>query len=276
MAQAPRAAWKGHLKLGSISCGIKLIGASTEAEKIHFKILNRKTKEPVKSAYVDETTGKIVDSEDQVKGYEVDGGFLQIEPEDIKKLKPTSEHTLEIDSFVPAKEIDQRYLDKSYYVVPADGAAVETFAVIREAMKTSATAARSCIVLYQRGREVVLEPFEAGMLMTTLRTHAEMVSEKSAFDGLTEPKKIDAEMLEIAGLLIDKKAGKFEPANFEDSYEDALIAMIKAKKAGKKPPKAAPAPKENVVNLADVLRRSLAKEGIKRSAKGKASKRKAA
>ena len=265
MAKSARAAWKGFLKMGSVSCGIKLIGASTESERIHFKILNRKTKEPVKGAYVDEETGDIVPAEEQIKGYETDKGWLEIEPDEIKKLKPASEHTLDVENFVKRSEIDQRYLDKSYYVVPADGAALETFSVIREAMKKRDVAARSCVVLYQRGREVVLEPYDNGMLMTTLRPHAEMISEKSVFNDIKTAKP-DAEMMEIAGLLIDKKKGKFDPTKFEDRYDDALIAMIKAKREGKKPPKAAPPPKENVINLADVLKKSLAKEGIERPA----------
>jgi len=265
MAKSVRAAWKGFLRMGSVSCGIKLVGSSTESEKIHFKILNRKTREPVKSAYVDEETGNIVPAEEQTKGYETDKGWIEIEPDEIKKLKPTSEHTLDVESFVKRAEIDQRYLDKAYYVIPADGAALEAFTVIREAMKKKDVAARSCVVLYQRGREVLLEPYDQGMLLTTLRTHAEMISEKSVFDGIKTGKP-DEEMMEIAGLLIDKKKGKFDPSKFEDRYDDALIAMIKAKQQGKKPPKAAPPPKENVINLADVLKKSLEKEGIKRQA----------
>jgi Ku protein, prokaryotic len=266
---APRAVWKGHLKVGSVSCAIKLVGATTEAEKIHFRILNRKTKKPVRSAYVDEVTGDLVEAEDQVKGFDLGGEeFLQIDPEEIKALKLSTEHTMDVEGFVPIDEIDQRYLEKPYHVIPADRLSTEAFAVIREAMERKGVAARSCIVLYQRGREVILQPEGQGMLMTTLRTHAEVVSEKSAFEGLSRT-KTDPEMVEFASLLIDKKSTKFDPGKFEDTYENALIEMIKAKREGKAPPKAAPRPKENVVNLAEVLRKSLEKEGV-------ASKRKAA
>jgi DNA end-binding protein Ku len=266
---APRAVWKGFLKVGSVSCGVKLVGATSEAGKVHFKILNRKDGLPVKSAYVDEQTGDVVETEDQTKGFELEkDDFVEIEPDEIKKLKLTSAHTLEVDEFVALDDIDTRYLEKPYYLIPADGAALEAFSVLREAMKEKRVAARSCVVLYQRGREVVIQPFDKGMLLTELRTHNEMVSEKSVFEDLKSP-KYDKDLLEIAELLIDKKVTKFDPSKFQDTYEDALIAMIDAKRKGKKLPKAAPKPKENVIDLAAVLKKSLAKEGIKAPSKAK-------
>jgi DNA end-binding protein Ku len=259
---APRAVWKGFLKVGSVTCGVKIVGATSEASKIHFKILNREDGLPVKSVYADETTGQPVETEDQVKGFEIEKDqFLQIEPDDIKALKLTSDHTLEVGEFVALGEIDTRYLEKPYYLVPADGAAVEAYGVIRDAMKNKGVAARSCIVLYQRGREVVIQSYGKGMVMTELRNHNEMVSEESVFDGLTKA-KYDPELLEIAGMLIDKKVTTFDPSKFEDTYEDALIAMIDPKRKGKAPPKAAPKPQENVINLAEVLKKSLTQEGL--------------
>jgi|AraplaCL_Col_mCL_1032037.scaffolds.fasta_scaffold01227_8 DNA end-binding protein Ku len=273
---APRAVWKGFLKVGSVTCGVKLVGATSESSKIHFKILNRKNGLPVKTAYLDEETGDTVASEDQAKGFEVEKGeFIEIEPDEIKKLKLTSQHTLEVGEFVAIDDIDTRYLEKPYYVIPADGAALEAFSVLREAMKKKRVAARSCVVLYQRGREVVIQAFGQGMLLTELRTHNEMTSENHVFDDLKSP-KYDPDLLEIASLLIDKKVTKFDPSKFIDTYEDALIAMIDAKRKGKKPPKPAPRPKENVVDLASVLKKSLAKEGIKRDAEAGKPKRKTA
>lgn len=275
---ALRAVWKGFLKFGAVTCGIKLINAASESEKVHFRILNRKDRLPVKSAYLDEVTGDLVTAEDQIKGYQLDSGeYLLIEPEDIKQLKPTKEGTLEVEGAVNVSSIDQRYLDKPYYVVPADAMSEEPFAVIRAALAKKKAAARASIVLYQRGREVVIRPHGKGLMMTTLRNGRDVVSEKSIFDGL-KATKTDPDMVEIATLLIDKKVGKFDPSKFEDRYENALIEMINAKKSGKKLPKPAAAPKEHVVNLADILRKSLAKEGIKadKAKKPAASRRKSA
>lgn len=276
MMVAPRAAWKGFLKVGSVTCGVKVIGATSEASKIHFKILNRKDGLPVKSVYADEDTGEPVEAEDQVKGFEVEKDeFLQIDPDDIKALKLTSDHTLEVGEFVGIDQIDTRYLEKPYYLIPADGAATEAYGVIRDAMKNKGVAARSCIVLYQRGREVLIQPYGKGMVMTELRTHNEMVSEDSVFGGLKK-QDYDPELLEIAGMLIDKKVTTFDPSKFEDTYEDALIAMIDAKRKGKKPPKQAPKPKENVIDLAEVLKKSLKQEGLGTPKKAEPSKRKTA
>ncbi|RUX01560.1 Ku protein [Mesorhizobium sp. M8A.F.Ca.ET.059.01.1.1] len=274
---APRAAWKGFLKVGSVTCGVKIIGATSEASRIHFKILNRKDGLPVKSAYVDEATGEAVDAEDQVKGFEIDtDDYVRVEPDEIKKLKLTSAHTLEVGEFVELGDIDTRYLEKPYYLIPADGAAAEAFEVIRKAMEKKKVAARSCVVLYQRGREVLIQPFGKGMLLTELRSDSEVISEQSVFK---EIKKVeyDSDLTEIASLLIEKKVTRFDPSKFEDTYEDALIAMIEAKRKGEAPPKSAPRPKENVVNLAEILRKSLAQEGSgSRKGKATASKKRSA
>jgi DNA end-binding protein Ku len=273
---APRAAWKGFLKVGSVTCGVKIVGATSETSKIHFKILNRKDGLPVKSVYADVETGKPVDPEDQVKGFEVEKDeFIQIEPDDIKALKLTSDHTLEVGEFIPVDEIDTRYLEKPYYLIPADAAATDAYGVIRDAMKNKRVAARSCVVLYQRGREVLIQPHGKGMVMTELRNHREMVSEDSVFGGL-EKQKYDPELLEIAGMLIDKKVTTFDPKKFEDVYETALIEMIEAKRKGKKLPKPAPQPEQNVINLAEVLKKSLKQEGLTTQGKAGSSKRKSA
>jgi DNA end-binding protein Ku len=132
MASAPRAVWKAFLKFGAVTCAVKLVGATSEAGKIHFRCLNRKDRQPVKSAYIDEGTGKPIDNEDQVKGYETEGNqYLLIEPEEIKALKVQSEHVLEIDGFVDKGSIDPVYFEKPYYLIPGDAVVAEPFAVIR-------------------------------------------------------------------------------------------------------------------------------------------------
>jgi DNA end-binding protein Ku len=253
---------------------VKIVGVVTEAEKIHFTILNRKTGNKVRSVYVDEETEKEVERDHQIKGWEMDrGDFLPIESEEIKALKLTSQHTLDVDGFVPAADIDTRYLEKPYYLIPADKVAVEPFMVLREAMEKTGMAARSCVVMYQHGHEVVIQPYGKGMLMSWLRPHADVVTEKSVFEGLPSG-KLDKDLIDVASMLIDKKLTKFDPSRFEDRYEEALVELIDAKKKGKEPPKRkVEAPKENVVNLAEVLRKSLEQEGIKAPAKsGKKSK----
>lgn len=269
---APRAVWKGFLKLAAVSCAVKLTGATSESEKVRFRTLNRKTRNPVKSRYVDEVTGEEVERDEQVKGYELDKGeFLHFEDEEIKKVKAEAEHTLAIDSFVDKESIQSIWLEKPYYLYPADKAALEPFTIIREAMARKKMVGIAGIVLYQKERPVMIEPLGKGLLMTTLRYENNVVAAGEVFDDMGKV-KIDPEMAEIAAMIVDKKVGKFEPAAFEDTYENALLELIRAKQAGKTLPKHARAPRENVVNLADVLRKSLAKEGGTAPA-GKASKK---
>jgi DNA end-binding protein Ku len=270
MPSAPRAAWKGFLKIGSVSCGVKIIGVVTEAEKIRFNILNRKTGNRVRSVYVDEETEDEVPTDQQQKGWEVDkGDFLPIDAEEIKALKLTSEHTLEVDEFVPVKDIDTRYLEKPYYLIPADKVALEPFTVLREAMEKTGMAARSCVVMYQHGHDVVIQPYGKGMLLSWLRPHNQVQAEKDVFKGIPAG-KLDEDLIEVASMLIDKKLTTFDPTHFEDKYEEALVELIDAKRKGKKPPvRKIEEPRKNVVNLADVLRKSLEAEGVKAPRKRK-------
>jgi DNA end-binding protein Ku len=275
---APRAMWKGFLKLESITCGVKLAGATSESSKLRFRTLNRKNRQPIKSEYRDDETDKTVERDEQVKGYELgDGEFLSIEPAEIEKLKKAGEHRLDIDGFVPEASVSSVYLEKPYYLYPADRVAGEPFALIRDAMAKKKVAAIGRLVMQQRERSVLIEPRDAGMVLTLLRQANEVADEGKFFEGLKK-QKIDAELLDIATMLIDRKRTHFDPSKFEDRYENALIEMVEAKKKGKKPPtKAVSRPKQNVVNLASLLKKSLQQEGVKQSAKqGKTQRRKAA
>jgi DNA end-binding protein Ku len=273
---APRAVWKGFLKLANVACSVKLTGATTEAGKLHFRTLNRRSRMPVKSVYVDEETGDAVERDDQVKGYELEGQeFLVIEPEEIAALKVKAEHTVELDRFVDFETVPSLFREKPYLLYPADKVSSEAFAVMREAMERRKLAGVAAIVLYQRERPVVVEPLGKGLLMTTLRYANWVVDAKEVFSDLGKV-KVDPEMAEIASMIIEKKAGHFDPTSFEDKYENALFELIKAKQQGKKPPKPVAAPRENVVNLADVLRKSLEKEGVKPPAMSKSRKKAAA
>ncbi len=269
---APRAQWKGFLKLDNITCQVKLTGVVTEAEKIHFHILNRKTRERVKSAYVDEDTGKTVEHDDQVKGFELsDGEFLVIDPKEIERLKQAGEHRLDLDGFVKRADVLPLYLEKPYYLYPADKVAVEPFALIRDAMVKSDVVAVGHIVMLQRERSVLVEPCERGMLVTMLRQPNEVVKEKPVFDGIPKT-KADADVAELGEMLIERKRSHFDPSKFEDRYEAALARMIEAKKKGKAPPKAAPKPEvTNVIDIAKLLQKSLS-EGKSEGAKSGTAK----
>lgn len=265
---APRPAWKGYLKLSLVTCAVELSNATTQSEKVSFRIINKATGNTVKRQYVDAVSGKPVDPDNEVKGYELGTDeFLLLDDAEIEAVQIESSHTLSLDSFVAKSEIEQIYLDTPYYLAPADKMAEEAFAVIREALALKKMAGLARIVLYQRERPVVIEPLGKGMLMTTLRYDNTVRKPEAVFDDIADV-KIDKEMIDLATHIIDKKQGKFEPSDFEDRYEVALLELIKAKKAGQKPPvvTSAEAP-SNVVDLFDALKKSLAAEGGKSSPK---------
>ena len=257
---APRPAWKGYLKLSLVTCAVELNNVVTHTEKVSFRVLNRKTGNTVKRIYVDSETGKPLDDGDEIKGYEDDGDFIHIEEDEIDAVQIESSHTMALDGFVDKSSIQQIYLDTPYYVAPADKVSEEAFAVIRDAMAGKKMAGLARIVLYSRERPVVIEPLGKGMVLTTLR-YDNTVRQPDTVFGDIKAVKTDQEMTDLAELIIDKKKATFDPSKFDDKYEDALLELIRAKKAGRKAPKAKAAPKpSNVVNLFDALKKSLSSE----------------
>jgi DNA end-binding protein Ku len=259
---AVRPAWRGYLKLSLVTCAVELFNATTQTEKISFRVINRETGNPVRRIYVDAETGDPVDDEDQVKGYEVGGDeYLLVEEDEIEAVQIESSHTLNLDGFVQKAEIDPIYLDTPYYLAPADEVSEEAFAVIRDALREKKMAGMARIVLYRRERPVAIEPRDRGMLLTTLRFDKLVRKPKEIFSGI-EKVDVDDEMTELAAHIIDRKRMKFDPSRFEDKYEEALADLIEAKRKGKKPPVAkAPERPSNVINLFDALKKSLASDG---------------
>jgi len=273
-----RPAWRGYLKLSLVTCGVELSNATTSAEKVSFRIINRKTGNTVKRQYVDAESGKPIGDKDEVKGYEIEkDDYLLIEEDEIEALQIESEHTINLDGFVHKSEIDRIYLDTPYYLTPSDKVSEEAFAVIREALAEKKMAGLSRIVLYRRERPAIIEALGKGMLLTTLRYDNTVRKASAVFEEI-EDVDVDEEMVDLATTVINRRTAKFDPSKFEDSYENALLELIRAKKAGRKPPVVKAAPKEsNVVNLFDALRQSLASEdGSEDDAGRKPAKRRAA
>jgi DNA end-binding protein Ku len=270
---AARPNWKGYLKLALVSCPVAMFSATSSSERISFHMMNRNTGNRLKQQYIDAETGDLVDSTDRVKGYEVArNDYVLIEPEELKDVQLESTHTIEIEHFVPRSEIDPVYYDSSYYIVPDDEVGAEAFAVIREAMRKRDMVGLARVVLYGRERIIMLEPRGKGLAGTTLHYNYEVREDKSYFDEITN-KTVAKDMLDLASHIIDTKVGHFDPGEFKDRYQDAVVDLIRAKRAGKPlPAPAAPKP-SNVVNLMDALKRSLNAE---KGGKGKASARKSA
>jgi DNA end-binding protein Ku len=256
---AARAYWKGYLKLSLVSCSISVNPATSSSERVSFRQINKQTGNRLRQQLVDDVTREPVEAEDKGRGYEVDKGvFIQVEDDEIEALQVESTHTVEIDNFVPAAQIDKRFYDSPYYVFPNDNVGQEAFAVIRDAMKGKGAVALGRIVLNKRERVMALEPFGKGLLGTTLHYAYEVRDAADYFDDISDV-KISGEMLKLAQHIMEGKSGEFDPSAFNDHYETALVEMLKQKQAGFKPPKGKEKPAApNVVNLMDALRQSIA------------------
>jgi len=265
---ASRAVWKGHLQVAELSCGIALHTAASTSERVTFNILNRKTGNRVQREFVDEETGKPVDRDDQVKGYDLGSGqYLILEPEEIAQAVPQGDKTLRIEAFLACSDVETVYFDKPYYVSPADAVSESAFSVIREGMRARNVAAIAQTVLFRRVRTVLLRALGPGLVANTLNFDYEVRSAREAFDGVPEI-SIKGEMLDLAKHIIQTKKGDFHPSEYDDRYDSALADLVKARMEGRDIKPARPKPQGKVVDLMEALRRSAQAGG----AKGKPTK----
>ena len=216
---APRASWKGYLKLSLVSCPIALYPAASSSERISFNRINKKTGNRLKQQLVDAETGDMVEKEDIGRGYEIGKGqYLQIEDEEIEKIRIESSHTITIDTFVPRFEIDDRYIDDPYYIAPTDQVGQEAFAVIRDAIREKRMVALGRVVISRREHVMMLEAFDKGLLATTLRYPYEVRDQAAYFEDISDL-KLPADMKELAAHIVDSKTSHFDPSTFVDHYE---------------------------------------------------------
>jgi len=258
---APRANWKGFLRLSLVTCPVALYPATSDTEKVSFNQINRKTGHRIKYAKVDADTGEEVANEDIMKGYKIDTDtYIEVSKDELEDIALESTRTIEIDEFVPKTDIDSRYLIRPYYLVPDGKVGHDAFAVIRETIRTMNKVAIGRVVLTNREHIIALEPLDNGLMGTLLRYPYEVRSEKDYFDDIQDV-KITKDMLDLAKHIVEQKSGSFVPDQFEDRYEQALIDLINQKRNGLgTTAKAAPKSGGNVINLMDALKRSLSGE----------------
>jgi len=256
---AGRASWSGYLKLSLVACPVKLFAAtSASAGKISFNFLHKDTLNRVQQRYHDPELGEI-DRADLVKGYQFEKDkYVVVTPEEMEAVEIESSKTIDIDGFVEASEIDAIYLDTPYYMVPDGPIAEETYAVILEAMKRSKLVALARIVMSGRERRVAIHPLDGGFKVTTLKTAKEVKLPSTVFEKLHG--KVTNDMLSMANQIISKKKTKFDPEEFEDRYETALMALVQSKIKGGKPVISKAPERGNVINLMDALRQSIEEE----------------
>jgi DNA end-binding protein Ku len=191
---APRAYWRGFLKLSLVSCPIALFPATSEREKISFHQLNKQTGHRIKQRKVDVVTGQEVDSHNIIKGYEIGkGAYIEVDPEELKAIAVESKRIIEIDQFVPKNEIDELYLDTLYYIPPDGEVGRQAFAVIREAIRQAGKVAIGRVVFTSREHVIGLEPRRKGLLGMTLRYPYEVRGEREYFDDIPD-EQVPADM----------------------------------------------------------------------------------
>lgn len=254
---APRAYWKGFLRLSLVSCPIALFPATSEREKIHFHQINRKTGNRIHYRKVDAETGREVDRDDIIRGYEKSkGDYVPVEPEELEAVALESKRVIEIDEFVPRKEIDELYFANPYYIVPDGEAGAQAYAVIRESIEQANMMALGRVVFTSREHVIALEARGKGIMGVTLRYPYEVRDEQDYFDDIPG-ERVTKDMLELAAHIIKTKTGHFNPGKFEDQYEDALKELLRKKDKGEKIEPPRQREEGNVVNLMDALRRSV-------------------
>ena len=268
---APRTFWKGYLKLSLVTCPVAMMPATSDGEKVRFHTLNRATGNRIESHYVDAVSGRPVDAEDEVKGYQRgEDDYVMLEDEEIAAVALDSTRTIDIETFVPKDSIEWIWYDKPHFLMPDDPVGEQAFSVIRDAMEKTGTVAISRIVLYRRERAVMLEPRDKGIVLWTLRYGDEVRDEKPYFE-VIEREKPESKLMALMTKLIDERTRPWDAKLVSDPVQDSLLSIIaaKKKKKGKRPAaKDKPADETkpgNVVSIMDALRKSV--EASKKPAK---------
>lgn len=254
---APRANWKGFLRLSLVTCPVALFPATSESEKVSFNQINKRTGNRIKYQKVDAETGEDVENDDIVKGYKVDtDSYIEVTKDELDNIALDSNRTIDIDTFVPRDEIDDLYVVRPYYLVPDGKVGHDAYAVIRDTIRATNKVALARLVLTNREHVVALEARGKGLMGLLLRYPYEVRNESEYFDGIQDV-KITKDMLDLAKHIVDQKSGHFEPENFVDHYESALTELINEKQAGRPVPRAKVKTEGNVINLMDALKQSL-------------------
>lgn len=253
---ALRPYWSGTIRLSLVSLPVHVYAALNRSKQIAFHEIYKPTGERVHHQLV--AGDKEVDRDDIVKGYEVEKGeYVLIDPDDIKDLKIPSSKTLDIAQFVDADAIDAVYFESPYFVAPAAKSDQATFAVIRDALRSSGKVGVGQLAIGGRERLCALKPCGSGLLLETLRYEDEIKDSDPYFDSIRN-KQADSEELDLARELIKRKTAKFDAGKFHDHYREALQELIDARVENREPePVAEERPRAKVVNLMDALRKSL-------------------
>lgn len=253
---APRATWKGHIKLSLVSFPVKLFNAVSSASRIALNQLHKDCNHRLKQQMVCPEHGA-VERDEIVKGYEFEKGkYVVVDESDLEKVKLDAQKTIELTHFIDSADLDPLFLDSPYYVAPDSPMGEEAFRVVREAMRNGDKVAIGRVVMSGREHAVALQVLEQGFLLSTLRSASEVRGAQPYFEDIRQV-DVSKDQLALATQLIESHAGEFTPSDITDRYQDALMAVIKAKLAGAEPAIVQQEEVGQVINLMDALKQSV-------------------
>jgi DNA end-binding protein Ku len=256
---APRAYWTGNIRISLVTFGVRLHNAVSEAEKIRLNQLHMGCNSRIKMPTTCPIHGQ-VDRSEIVKGYEFEKDkYVVVEQEELEKIKLRSEKTIELSKFVPIDSVQDVYLDSTYYVAPDGPVAEEPFRVMREALEQSQMAGIGKLTIAGRERPILLRPGEKGFTLNTLHAANEIKDAAPYFEEIKDG-PIKKEFMQLAQTLIKGMKGEFDPADFHDTYQDALVALVKSKIEGQAPVIVQEEDLPATFNFAEALKQSL--EGV--------------
>ncbi len=276
---APRALWKGQLRLSLVSIPVEIFSATKTSSKVSFRQIHKPSGKRVRYEKSVPGIGP-VKAEDIVKGYEVGSDeYILLDPDEVDEIKLETKKTFELVQFVDACEISPLYFDKPYYITAFDDLAQDAYRVVRDALRQAGKVGLGQVTM--RGKEYLacVKPCGDGLLMETLHYADELREADQIFTDI-EDEKTDKDLLDVATSLIDKKTAPFDASAYTDKYAEAMQKLLDAKVKNKKTPRVqtgddGPAEGENVIDLMGALKESLKEAGGKSGAKKKAPRKKA-
>jgi DNA end-binding protein Ku len=228
--------WTGALTFGLVNIPVSLASAVRAVEKTSFRQLNEEDLAPIKYERVSSVDGEVVPWKQIVKGYEyAKGKYVVVTPEELAKVKTPSSKAVEMMDFVKSEEIDPRYFDTPYYLVPQKGGE-KPYALLREALANTDMVGIGKLTLRQKEHLVAVRPIGDALVLELMRFENELVPPEEISFPDAEQQKVRPQELAMAEQLIGNLAEPFDPSKYHDEYEAKLKALLKAKLKGKKIP----------------------------------------
>jgi len=272
----PRVLWKGAISFGLVTVPISLVSAAEPRETLAFNLLHRKDRSRIVEKRFCTKENVEVDWKDIVKGYQyAKNQYVVVTDEDFARVRVPATQTFDIRRFVPAADVEGLYFTSPYYVTPQGKAAVKAYALLRDALRAAGKLAIGTIVLRQREHLAALEPVDEALVLTTMR-YAHEIRRPSGLDLPASGKGWTDSEMKLARQLIATLSGAWDPAEYRDTYSEALRQSIEAKVEGKEPTAPELAAPSRVTDLMEALKRSLAERPRRPAASRRAGRKRAA